>query len=925
MPPGGRRLLTDAAATMPDGFSYDPNEVYIAPYTGTCPVLDKQSCSYSNTNGKCLWEAQFSQCQTKICFNGCDNSDIGDNRCDAACNNFLCDYDGGDCKTGADGDLYSGITADLRTVNASWDIKYTGKASQGLCASGCYALLTDNGQCDEACNNEACGYDRGECCAKPTGNASVAVKGKFTLEYYRGKTYDIKPSATTNSSARRATVVYPRVKPLLSEGNAALTRGIPPNRLVAGVLITTERQKLVPCNQGETLQEEGTGLFEGVWRHTNLAASCRSTSEDDVDKESYGFDPVFAPFSELYNVDVVSNRDAYYNFSDPLEVDQKADRPYGFIYRKLAEDTEGFYSYMDVNFGQDQTKAGVQYLKDAQMIDEKTKSVKIDLLMYNPSFGHFTKVLVTFEFGLGGTINLDSKVENFDANLYETSGDVRRFALEVIFLIIVAFECVKAVWEFFLEVRDLTFFDGVSRFFNFWMLTYHTLLILYIVVYIQWFGVYAPMVQNFKPEMRYNVYTDLEAKANFMNNVDMAQYAAAVKMFEDADSITAAQNTYMELSGVAMILILFRMLRLLEFQPRLALVTKTVYHALEDMVHFFAILVVIMGLYLVQSYYLFGSYIDDYHTMAEAWTANFNMLLGDTGHFNAITDKFSIAGYLFCYSFNIIVFFILLNILLAIVVEAYMKVVEDNTATMAQSVPAQVSDMLASTAKKWSFVRNRSEDWMAQQYASDTTILDSMGDDPEDKEHPDRKVMITPYAEGEWLEPGVASIVKALTVHPDTKELDLQKKICIAASMIYRHGEPERGSAEASATMDFRENQLVHMAEEISIMLRKTKMARAVELWRKTGTRGAFMAWKQGHGPLPIGVDFNTGDAANFASSKALDDDDELSYPDYQTGEVEQSGGFFGVDLFGGCSTAAPTPDSDAVAYMAGPNEKSLS
>ena len=99
MPPGGRRLLTDAAATMPDGFSYDPNEVYIAPYTGTCPVLDKQSCSYSNTNGKCLWEAQFSQCQTKICFNGCDNSDIGDNRCDAACNNFLCDYDGGDTMT----------------------------------------------------------------------------------------------------------------------------------------------------------------------------------------------------------------------------------------------------------------------------------------------------------------------------------------------------------------------------------------------------------------------------------------------------------------------------------------------------------------------------------------------------------------------------------------------------------------------------------------------------------------------------------------------------------------------------------------------------------------------------------------------------------------------------------------------------------
>ena len=30
------------------------------------------------------------------------------------------------------------------------------------------------------------------------------------------------------------------------------------------------------------------------------------------------------------------------------------------------------------------------------------------------------------------------------------------------------------------------------------------------------------------------------------------------------------------------------------------------------------------------------------------------------------------------------------------------------------------------------------------------------------------------------------TFTQALTVHPDTKELDLQKKICIAASMIYR-------------------------------------------------------------------------------------------------------------------------------------------
>jgi len=259
----------------------------------TCAMFsNEQDCAAAG--GKCLFNKFSYICQEVICFNGCASSMIGDAACNAECNNFLCDYDGGDCKTGGTGDLFSGITADLRIVNASWDIKYTG-TDQGVCAAGCYAVLTENGQCDPACNVEACGYDRGECCAKPTGNESAAAKGKFTLEYYRGKTYDIKTSSTTNSSARRATVVYPRIKPLLTTGEA-LTRGIPPNRLIAGVLITTERQKMVSCNQGKTLRGEGTGPFEKNWRHTKLAKSCRSTAEDDVDKVSYGFDPVFASF-----------------------------------------------------------------------------------------------------------------------------------------------------------------------------------------------------------------------------------------------------------------------------------------------------------------------------------------------------------------------------------------------------------------------------------------------------------------------------------------------------------------------------------------------------------------------------------------------------------------------------------------------------
>jgi len=173
-----------------------------------------------------------------------------------------------------------------------------------------------------------------------------------------------------------------------------------------------------------------------------------------------------------------------------------------------------------------------------------------------------------------------------------------------------------------------------------------------------------------------------------------------------------------------------------------------------------------------------------------------------------------------------------------------MKVVEDNTANSSKSVPDQLMDMAATTVKKWKIVRDRSDNWMAKQYVSDTYIADELGDGPEDHDHAERKVMITPLGEGQWLEPGVASIVKALSVHPDTRDIDMHKKICIAASIIYRHGEPERDSTEASATLNFAEAELAHMATEIGEIATKAKLYSSIQLWTTIGQRRGFNTWK---------------------------------------------------------------------------------
>ena len=104
-------------------------------------------------------------------------------------------------------------------------------------------------------------------------------------------------------------------------------------------------------------------------------------------------------------------------------------------------------------------------------------------------------------------------------------------------------------------------------------------------------------------------------------------------MYADAREIGKVIKSYMQLHGFCLIIVLLRLMKLLDFQPRLGLVTKTIAHALVDLIHFFILLCVILGVYWVMSYYLFGAQIEAFSKLDMAFHANFELLLGSTGRF----------------------------------------------------------------------------------------------------------------------------------------------------------------------------------------------------------------------------------------------------------------------------------------------------
>lgn len=119
--------------------------------------------------------------------------------------------------------------------------------------------------------------------------------------------------------------------------------------------------------------------------------------------------------------------------------------------------------------------------------------------------------------------------------------------------------------------------------------------------------------------------------------------------------------------------IVLRLLKAFAAQPRLAIVTRTLYAAGQDLFHFTIVFMSVLSSFIVCAMVLFGPYVDEFATVSRAVTAVFRVAMGDFDW-----DKMRIVGEgqaaVWLFSFIIIMVLMMLNILLAIVMSAYYEV-----------------------------------------------------------------------------------------------------------------------------------------------------------------------------------------------------------------------------------------------------------
>ena len=133
--------------------------------------------------------------------------------------------------------------------------------------------------------------------------------------------------------------------------------------------------------------------------------------------------------------------------------------------------------------------------------------------------------------------------------------------------------------------------------------------------------------------------------------------------------------------SIILVVSLLRVIQCTALHPRLALLTGTVAKALDDLWHASLLILLLMTSFAGIATWRFGTIREDFASLEESLITNFMMMFGNfPDDWNGVAFKTPLTGELMVYVilYFIVVFLLMQNFLLAIVVEAYMAVAEEN-------------------------------------------------------------------------------------------------------------------------------------------------------------------------------------------------------------------------------------------------------
>nr|XP_032805650.1 polycystic kidney disease 2-like 1 protein [Petromyzon marinus]XP_032805653.1 polycystic kidney disease 2-like 1 protein [Petromyzon marinus] len=306
----------------------------------------------------------------------------------------------------------------------------------------------------------------------------------------------------------------------------------------------------------------------------------------------------------------------------------------------LATYSGGGY-YLDLTRSKSESAILLQDLFDKQWLDRGTRAILIDFSSYNGNINLFSVIRLLVEFPPTGGAVPSSQIYTVKLIRYVTGSDYFILACEAIFCCFILYYIVEEILE--LSIHKFAYFKSV------WNCLDLLVIMLSVVAII--FNVYRTVTVN----------KLLKALLDEPNRYGNFQFLAFW------------QTQYNNMVAVNVFFCWIKFFKYVSFNKTMTQLSSTLARCAKDVLGFAVMFFIIFFAYAQLGYLLFGTQVEDFSTFSNCIFTQFRIILGDFD-FNAIENANRVLGPLYFTTYVFVVFFVLLNMFLAIINDTYAEV-----------------------------------------------------------------------------------------------------------------------------------------------------------------------------------------------------------------------------------------------------------
>ncbi|NP_001402765.1 polycystic kidney disease 2-like 1 protein isoform 1 [Rattus norvegicus] len=320
--------------------------------------------------------------------------------------------------------------------------------------------------------------------------------------------------------------------------------------------------------------------------------------------------------------------------------------------------------YLDLPGSRQASAEALQGLQEGLWLDRGTRVVFIDFSVYNANINLFCILRLVVEFPATGGAIPSWQIRTVKLIRYVNNWDFFIVGCEVIFCIFIFYYVVEEILE--IRVHRFRYLSSV------WNILDLVVILLSIVA------------------VGFHVFRTLEV------NRLMGELLQQPDTYPDFEFLAFWQTQYNNMNAVNLFFAWIKIFKYISFNKTMTQLSSTLARCAKDILGFAIMFFIVFFAYAQLGYLLFGTQVESFSTFVKCIFTQFRIILGDFDY-NAIDNANRILGPVYFITYVFFVFFVLLNMFLAIINDTYSEVKEE---LAGQRDQLQLSDLLKQSYSK---------------------------------------------------------------------------------------------------------------------------------------------------------------------------------------------------------------------------------